>query len=313
MRTDLLQTLDNCSSGGGQPYHQQGGELGCGSRAPQFMIIGAAKSGTTTLYQYLLRHPQIFLPKIKEPEFFSDDTVFNKRIPWYLSLFAPARAGQVCGEASTTYTRWPHTGDAAARIHEAVPSVKLVYIMRHPVERAYAHYAHHMRLKVTMTFEEALSRSTIYVDCSMYMRQIDRYLRYFSKDSFLFLTLDELKAAPANTLAKLEAFLGIEPMDLLERGRIHSNERHSEFIRHHTTQKLRQLPGGALVAYALPEEWKNRIHDWIAGSAVASLLRKKHPIRAMLPETRTSLLRHFAEPNHRLAEFLNWDLSTWDR
>jgi hypothetical protein len=311
-KTDLLHSVRHTPADKAQPCADENRKTSCGDAWPQFMIVGAAKSGTTTLYRYLVHHPQIFLPKIKEPEFFSDDAVFSKGVDWYLSLFAEAKQNQMRGEASTTYTRWPHTADAATRIHELVPSVKLIYIMRHPVERAYAHYAHHMRLKVTMTFEEALSRSSIYLDCSMYMRQIDRYLRYFSGDSFLFVTLDELKDAPNATLQKLQTFLGIEPLDLLRDGPIHSNERHAEFIHHHTTGHFRRIPGGSFVANSLPQGWRDRIYSWLAKSLLGTYLKNRHSIPPMLEKTRASLLQHFGEPNRQLAEFLNRDLSNWN-
>ncbi|NER32103.1 MAG: sulfotransferase domain-containing protein, partial [Symploca sp. SIO1C4] len=76
-------------------------------RLPDFLIIGAAKSGTTTLYKYLCRHPQICMSNPKEPDFFAIDHIYDQGIDWYSSLFSEARLKQVCGEASTTYTRLP--------------------------------------------------------------------------------------------------------------------------------------------------------------------------------------------------------------
>jgi hypothetical protein len=125
-------------------------------RFPDFLIIGSAKSGTTTLYECLQRHPNIFLPALKEPQFFSKNSVFEQGAAWYKALFAQAEDSQICGEASTTYTRWPHTPDVPRRIMNLLPNPKFIYLMRNPVERAYSHYCHHMRFEVTMTFEEAL-------------------------------------------------------------------------------------------------------------------------------------------------------------
>ena len=76
-------------------------------RLPDFFIIGSAKSGTTTLYRYLCRHPNIFMSTPKEMSFFSKDKEYERGVEWYASLFADASENQLCGEASTTYTRWP--------------------------------------------------------------------------------------------------------------------------------------------------------------------------------------------------------------
>jgi CRISPR-associated endonuclease Cas1 subtype I-B len=86
----------------------------------------------------------------------STDEVYQRGETWYRSLFRHAGTDQLCGESSTCYSRWPHFGDVAGRIARDLPNVKLIYIMRHPVDRAYSHYAHNMQWGVTMSFEEAL-------------------------------------------------------------------------------------------------------------------------------------------------------------
>ena len=141
---------------------------------PDFIIIGAAKSGTTTLYQYLCRHPQIYMSTPKEPDFFSLDMNYHKGIEWYESLFDGAKPEQICGEASTTYSRWHQHPKAAERISQYLPKVKLIYIMRHPVDRAYSFYAYRFKrsqhnrqflearneLMMARTFEEAIAETT---------------------------------------------------------------------------------------------------------------------------------------------------------
>src|SRR4029079_14131002 len=73
-------------------------------RLPNFLIIGAAKSGTTTMYEYMLQHPAVYMPKIKEPCFFDETLTWKNGIGWYMSLFAQAEEHQICSEASTNYT-----------------------------------------------------------------------------------------------------------------------------------------------------------------------------------------------------------------
>ena len=114
-------------------------------RLPDFIIIGAAKAGTTTLHHYLDLNPQIYMSSPKEPCFFSDDEIYVKGVDWYSSLFSSAKPDQACGEASTRYSPYPQYTEAAPRMAELLPHVKLIYIMRHPVDRAYSHHVHEMK------------------------------------------------------------------------------------------------------------------------------------------------------------------------
>lgn len=281
-------------------------------RLPNFVIIGAAKSGTTTLYEYLLRHPDVMMPELKEPEFFSRNEVYSRGMDWYGSLFTTANPAQLCGEASTTYSRWPHTADAASRLARKLPEVKLIYLMRNPVERAYSHYAHHMRLGITCTFEEALERSNEYVDCGLYMMQISRYLRYFGQDRFLFLFTDDLKNDPAGTLQTMQSFLGL-PVEQLTEPPITANKGGADhFIRKHTTRKLRQMPGVNLLADRMPSGLRQMAYDLVCASPAGKRLKSKFQLQPMLDETRQRLIDFYKEPNERLAEFLGRDLSHWN-
>src|SRR5690242_14831106 len=82
-------------------------------RLPDFVVIGGMKCGSTTLFEYLCRHPDVFMCTPKEPGYFSREKVMARGEAWYRSLFADAKPTQLCGEASTCYTRWPHFGDVA--------------------------------------------------------------------------------------------------------------------------------------------------------------------------------------------------------
>ena len=109
-------------------------------KLPDFIIIGAAKAGTTSLYALLDRHPDIFMPAHKEPEFFARDDHYAKGIDSYATLFEGATPHQQVGEASTLYSLAPFFGHTAGRIKAHLPQVKLIYVMREPVARAYSFY-----------------------------------------------------------------------------------------------------------------------------------------------------------------------------
>ena len=121
----------------------------------------------------------------KEIEYFCNDKNYSNGLDWYKEHFITESNTEVCGDMSTTYSRWPHTPDVPERVFKLVPEVKFIYILRHPIERTYSHYLHHMREGVTMSFEQALQKNNIYVDCSKYMMQINHYLRFFPKENFL--------------------------------------------------------------------------------------------------------------------------------
>jgi len=113
-------------------------------KEPNFFIVGAAKAGTTSLWQYLRQHPDVFMPQTeltKEPTHFSDLTP-----PWasqfrdwdaYLKLFEPVQEQRAIGEASVAYL---FSSDAAERIHARYPGARIIIALRHPAERAYSHY-----------------------------------------------------------------------------------------------------------------------------------------------------------------------------
>lgn len=283
-------------------------------RLPDFLIIGAAKCATTTLHRYLQRHSKLYMSDPKEPEFFSDDKVFSKGEAWYRSLFSQARDDQLCGEASTAYTRWPYSADSAARIAKMLPNVKLIYIMRNPVERAYSHYAHDMRKRIKMTFEEALDYNDYYVVNSRYLFQIKRYLEYYQRNSFLFLLFEDFKNNPAAILQKIQAFLGIPEENLCSEGLVYENITGVEYhIRIWTTNWLRELPILRQIRRMLSTETKLRFFEFIKSSFLGRAMQRNYQLQPMLPETKEKLIELFRLENEALGEFLGRDLSHWNR
>jgi hypothetical protein len=180
---------------------------------PNFLVIGAHKAGTTTLFQHLKAHPEVFLPEQKEVHFFCD-LQWHRGLEWYESLFADAgRKGAVAvGEASPGYSWWPVFDHVPERIASVVPDAKLVYILRHPVERLISHYRHDVLAGAQdRPVDEVLTDWRRYVSRSMYALQIQRYLDHgFSLDQLLLLTTDDLEAAPAEVAGRLYRFLGVD-------------------------------------------------------------------------------------------------------
>jgi hypothetical protein len=302
-------------------------------RLPDFLIIGASKSGTTTLYEYLCRHPQIYMSTPKEPEFFAsvNDKNYAKGINWYASLFSQADPHQVCGEASGRYTNWPQFPQAAERVAQVLPHAKLIYIMRHPVDRAYSLYAQIVKYsqlrqpqsKVKKTFEQSIEPGSYslpgsyLLDSGDYMKQIEQYLRFFPRESFLFLLMEDLAQRPAETLSKVCNFIGVDDeINLIQDDSIAANQasHHAEwFVRSRITAPLKAIPGVASAANWLPQGARDRAYQILKRLPYKQQIEKQYLPPPMLPETRQMLLERFHEPNQRLAEFLNRDLSHWSQ
>lgn len=283
-------------------------------RLPDFIIIGAAKSGTSSLVQYLMRHPQIFMSANKEPEYYSRDAVYAQGIDWYRGLFAAARDDQICGEGSTTYSRWPHTPDVPERIERDIPGAKFVYIMRHPVARTYSHYAHHMRTGVTMTFEQALERDAIYVDCSRYIRQIERYLQRFDRERFLFLFQHDLKNDPRSILDRTQKHLAVKPCDLMAGGEASFNVGGPDhYLRNRTTKRLRRVKPISWLADRMPAGVKDAAFSLLKRSFIGRRIEAENQIPPMKEETRRRLLDLFADETAQLERFLDVELPAWKK
>lgn len=109
---------------------------------PNFLIIGAAKSGTTSLYRYLRDHPQVFMAHSKELKFFASRTRWGFGPGWYAWQCSDADGAVAIGEASPSYTRYPQRRGVPERVAQVLPDARLVYLIRHPIERMRSHYLH---------------------------------------------------------------------------------------------------------------------------------------------------------------------------
>ena len=294
-------------------------------KLPTFIIIGAAKSGTTTLYEYLRRHPQVYMSTPKEPDFFAIDRVYDRGLNWYCSLFRDAQSDQVCGEASTTYTRLPIFPHAAQRIAEVLPSVKLIYILRDPIERAYSHHVHEIKCKQQQprtTFEEGIKQRSHLVVSSDYMKHIQLYLQFFPRESLLCLLMEDLIEQPDKILKEVCDFINIDSkIDLIQDNLIAANPSMSNdevfegVLQRRMIAHMKKIPGLSTAATFFPAKV-----GYLAYQVLKVLpyygqrFRKEYYLPPpMLSETRQMLQERFRESNQKLAKFLNRDLSHWNK
>lgn len=203
-------------------------------RFPNFFILGAAKAGTTTLYDYLSAHPRIFMSPVKEPQFFSHDEVYERGIAYYLrTFFFGAEPFAARGEATPHYLYFEKAAQRIAASTQGI-NARFIVILRDPVERAYSLYWNMVAEGIeTLSFEAALEQeaarscnpelqrcgsvSVQYVDSGMYAKQLRQYLRYFRREQFLVLFLQDLHADPRGVLDQVCDFLAIARFETLPR------------------------------------------------------------------------------------------------
>jgi hypothetical protein len=181
---------------------------------PDFVIIGAMKSGTTTLQVQLSVQPSIFMSTPKEPNFFSDDMTYAQGTEWYEALFAHAPSGAFKGEASTHYTKLPTYPNTVTRMAALLKAPKLIYVIRDPVERAISHYIHEWTEgRISHDPISAFDKHGELIDYSCYGMQIAPFVAEFGADQIYLTSLEQLKSDPDGELLRIGAHLGMpEPL-----------------------------------------------------------------------------------------------------
>lgn len=199
---------------------------------PDFILIGTMRSGTTSFYEYMLRHPQIKPALIKEINFFTK--FYNRGTYWYRYLF-PIKREFLAGEASINYIWYPH---APRRIKALIPKVKLMVLVRNPVDRAYSHYQKMVRnSREKLSFEEALDMEEkrlkgemskmekdesyyslkyhwySYIAKGKYIDQIELWKKYFPAEQIMVINSDDLKKDVHTTMNSVFEFLGISKFE----------------------------------------------------------------------------------------------------
>ncbi|MBW2260597.1 MAG: sulfotransferase [Deltaproteobacteria bacterium] len=308
---------------------------------PDFIIIGAQKSGTSSLHGILARHPGVFIPP-REIFFFDVDDVeqhpdffvrtgdgwtdhdFERDLAaylaWYRGMFEDARPGQMIGEDSTTYLA---SRAAPGRIAAMLPEVKLIALLRDPVTRAYSHYWHTVSTgRATMTFEESLQagRGNL-ITRGRYLEQIERYLAHFGSGSLKIILFEEFVSDEQSTVDGVCAFLGLEPSIDLATVDPHKNRASpplslparllvNRLFQRFTAKSYRgRIPN--MPSYD-PGSLRSRIEKHPLARRLADgyeSLRPRRRYPAMKPETRSHLEGVFRRLNAGLSELIGRDVS----
>lgn len=240
---------------------------------PNFFIVGADRSGTTSLYSYLKQHPQVYMSPRKEPYYFCADIIPTgiseppiRLKEDYLKLFSNVKNEIAIGEASATYLRDPH---AAERIYQVVPHAKIIISLRDPVERTFSDYLSRVTIGLEKSsFTDVIERDLAehksgkvsarnIITGSFYYKPVKKYIDVFGRENVKILIFEEFTQNIKNTVKELLSFLGIT-------GDIHDFEEEAvgtygrpknilaKFIL--TNQNVRKL-----VSYVIPKETRQKL------------------------------------------------------
>jgi hypothetical protein len=263
-------------------------------RLPDWLIIGAMKSGTTSLAAYLREHPGCFVAPEKEVHFFDYEYRWAFGPDWYRERFRDADPGVLAGEATPSYM---HRPEVPARIASIVPGAKLIAILRNPVDRAYSQYWHHRRQgDEEREFADAIEApgELGYLERGRYVEQLQRVAEHFPREQLHIALFDDLEARPRETFVEVCRFLGLDesviPDAVGEATNSHMKVRaprvFATMYRYEVWDKL-------------PSRLGRRLHE-------AMVLPDEYP--PLDPDLDTELRARFADDNRSLQGWLGRDL-----
>ena len=288
-----------------------------GHKKPDFFVVGAAKSGTSSLFNYLAQHPSIFAPEIKEPHFFYNErcagapVLGEKDLGEYLRLYAGSPSGTRVGDASTSYL---YAANAPREIRRLQDDARIIVILRDPTERAYSQYWNRVRDgNENLSFEEALRveaerkrdnwwHGFLYVETGHYTKQLSRYFDVFGRDNVQVHLFEDLHLNAGEVCRKVFSFLGVDPTHEIEANRVYNR---SGPVRSRLLVKLlnaRSIKETA--AKVLPVTWKRSV-----GEGLRNANRK--PVPTMNSKTEKELRKVFEEDTLALERMIGRDLSEW--
>ncbi len=298
------------------------------NRWPNFLIVGTARAGTTSLHEYLGKHTDIFMPLQKEPCFF---TFYNQdpqykdmrhryttTIQDYQELFK-GHTQKIAGESSTPYLYFHN--QTIENIKLLVPDyrkIKILIVLRDPAERAYSQYMHNRRdLREPLSFEEAIAAEQnrkkenwhfdyFYTDKGFYFEQVQDYLKNFDNVKIVF--YDTLEKNANKLLDDIYSFLEVKPLENLEMiRRNQSGEMKVKWFKKIIT--TRKNPVLNFFRKGMNRETKKKLRNWMKDKLLRYNLKKTE----MNPETRKLLINLYQEDIIKLQTLVDRDLSDWLR
>lgn len=283
------------------------------------MIIGAAKAGTTSLHHYMSQHPQIYLPKEKELQFFTDDSLYRRGTEYYITTyFDTAHRFHARGEATPFYFHRPEI--VIPRLKKAFDGInlKFILILRHPVLRAWSHYQHMVRLgQETHDFRTALSLESSrlsahplswfsYYTDGLYGKLLKQWFDAYPRENFLILTQEELSASPHETLRKIFIYLDIDPTHEVTDLSV-KNEARAPLNKSLMKLLMGEFPGASLLKKAISVPVRRRL-----GMILRHAATKPDTNKQRLPEDLyLELSNQYRADIEELEQLLEHNFSSW--
>jgi hypothetical protein len=287
---------------------------------PNFLVIGAAKAGTTSLHWYLGEHPDVFMSPAKDPSFFAYNVDAQGRLLWgepelhafpvrtqaeYERLFQDVGGATAVGEASTMYLECPQ---AAERIRQLLPDTRIICSLRQPVDRAYSDYVMYLR-QAGRRFEPArdLDPGAAWADpgsrwmkIGRYHEQLLRYYERFPRQRIQAVLFDDLQRDPRGFMAELYGFLGVDPAFVPDLDLPHS---------------AGGLPASPLFERLLVRGAQSAVKPWVPLRAANWMRRLRsrtlRPTPPLPAEMRQQLTEHFRADIVSTSELIGRSLEHW--
>ena len=292
---------------------------------PNFLIIGAAKAGSTSLYNYLRQHPQVFMSPVKEPRYFAPEyyTTYFKRSyrhsyyrngmsrQDYEALFDDVRDEIAIGEASTEYLFFQKS---AERISAVIPDAKIIAILRNPADRAFSAYCYHLRDgRETLPFKEALEKESLrisqrwqvgwfYKAGGAYYEQLKRYYQHFDAQNIKVILWEDLNEDPQAVCSEVFDFLGVD----------------SQFLPDLSRSNRSLLPKSALLNRlvfknsALKKPLRHLLPNSLYEVLTEPIKKKFYGSKKQMnPELKQQLVELCKDDVSKLENLLDIDLSAW--
>mgnify|MGYP000049337093 CR=1 FL=1 len=268
-------------------------------KKPDFIIIGAMKSATSTLHEQLSLQEGIFMTTPKEPNYFSDDAVYAKGDAWYEGLFSEAKEGDLCGESSTHYTKLPDYPLTLLRMKNRLKAPKLVYVMRHPVDRLVSHYIHQWSRNIfKCDINSAIDQYDELIDYGCYAKQVKPYIAEYGVENILFVFMEAIKGSPQAQLEKVADFIGYQGQVVWQ------EELPKQNI---SSERIRVFPGYKMLTSSAFMKWirHNFIPKFIRNVIKARLRMRNKP--EINNKNMKKLVKCFDRDLRELAEILGFD------
>jgi hypothetical protein len=264
---------------------------------PTFLILGAAKCGSTSLYHQLKPHPQVFMSDVKEPTFFSERErgQWKRGLEWYERLFAARKDEAALGEASTSYSKAPQYGDAPRLIASVLPEARLIYLIRNPIDQIVSNYRHLVAFEgCRYPLDEIISQHTFLIDWACYYRQISNYMEHFPRESLLVLFFEQYISDPAAAAREVCRFIGVDDTITLTLDKPQNSS---------VGRRIERWPGAKRTAERLLPRQLRPLGYRLSTTPLL------HP--SMSENTYSKILSTLTDDLESLKKFLNKDLSLW--